>query len=133
MAGVVSMQPVIAQSSLVSQYGNTLDSVSNATSLTKYMTVKLPVLGYYPAYSVAFTAVKSTGTVSATATLQYSHDGVNYYSLTRDSVYTLTDVATQTFGWNQRDWGGPKWLRIKFVGTGTMFAKVSGTYSFVKP
>ncbi len=128
-SALVSLQ-ASAQTQLWSQYGLTGDTVLTG-NLTKYLTVQAPVSGIKIG-TVNFWTSKISGTVSATATLQYSTDGTNYYSIPRDSVYTLTDVSAQNQGWHLPEFVD-KWVRIKFVGTGTMSTKIFGNYVFLKP
>lgn len=110
-----------AQTSLVSQYSLTVDTVTN--SGTKYLTIPAAVKGFYKTCSVQFYASEISGTTAGTATLQYSLDNSNWYSVPRDSVYTLTDVSTQSFGWQLKDWGD-LYLRVKVTGSGTMADKI---------
>lgn len=118
-----------AQTSLVSQYSNTVDTVTDAG--TKYLTVPAAVKGFQKTVSVNLYTSKISGTVAGTATLQYSLDGTNYYALPKDSVYTLTNVSSQSFGWQFKDWGD-LYLRIKFVGSGTMANKIYAKVLFRK-
>lgn len=118
-----------AQINLISQYNNTVDTVVDAA--TKYLTVPTVVKGFQKAISVQFYTSKISGTVAGNATLQYSLDGTNFYSLPKDSVYTLTNVTTQSFGWQIKDWGD-LYLRIKFTGSGTMSNRVFARVLFRK-
>lgn len=110
-----------AQTNMVSQYSLPLDTVANTS--TKYLTVPVALNSFYKATEVALTYTKISGTVAGTATLEYSLDGTNYYSLARDSVYTATDVTGQTFGWSIKD-VAVKYIRVKVTGAGTMSAQV---------
>lgn len=110
-----------AQTNLVSQYSLPLDTVANTA--TKYLTVSTALNSFYKTTEVALTYTKISGTVAGTATLEYSLDGTNYYSLKRDSIYTATDVTSQTFGWSIKD-VAVKYIRVKVTGVGTMSAQV---------
>ncbi len=110
-----------AQTDLLSQYSKTIDTVTNTG--TKYLTIPTPYNVSYKTWEVAVSYTKISGTVGGTATVEYSIDGSNFYSLKRDSVYTATDVAGQTLGWRIVD-PGAKYIRVKATGTGTMSAQI---------
>lgn len=98
------------------------DTVTNAE--TEYLT--LTIKGGYDIVAIQYVAVKLSGTVAGTATLQGSLDGSNWIDI--DTV-TNTNVAAQTFDLSIAP---NKWLyyRIACVGTGTMAARV---YAYVLP
>jgi hypothetical protein len=70
--------------------------------------------------SIQMVVTKTSGTVAGTASLEGSHDGTNYASISA-STFTLTDVASQNFIWNLAPAPVP-YYRVKFVTTGTMVA-----------
>lgn len=74
--------------------------------------------------SVQCTVAKTSGTVAGTLSLYGSNDGSNY-AIISDSVYTATNVASQSFIWILS--GSPvKHYRVSYTGSGTMVAKISG-------
>ena len=120
---------VNAQTSLKSQYGNTVDTVTNAA--TKYLTLSQSLAGYYKTLAVSVTVTEISGTTGGTVSLEASLDGTNWYSVytSMDTSYTFTpaDVSTaQSFRFTIPAWAD-KNVRVKYVGTGTMSAKVSAS------
>jgi hypothetical protein len=71
--------------------------------------------------AVQVTATKISGTVGGTISLEYSLDGTNWSALS-STTHTATDVSSQTFGWQLSDGVLAKYIRVKWVGTGTMSA-----------
>lgn len=110
-------------SSLLSVLGNKSDTVTNAG--TKYLTTT-PIKGYQKTMVVTLVDSSLTGTLAATATLQYSTDGVHFQGFNKDSTYTLTS-STPSVGWQLTDFG---WLyaRVKVVGSGTQTTRIYGTF-----
>jgi hypothetical protein len=82
---------------------------------TSYL--KLTSNGFKNSISFQLKVVKIDGTVAATATLEGSHDGTTYASISSDS-YTVTNVASQSHIWTVAPSSVP-YYRIKLVGTGT--------------
>jgi hypothetical protein len=92
------------------------DTVTNAE--TEYLTIS--VKQSYSVLSFQYVAVKLSGTVAGTATLQASLDNSNWVNL---DTLTNTDVATQTFF----SFVTPNkyyYYRFKCTGTDTMAARV---------
>lgn len=121
-----------AQTALKSQYSLTVDTVTNTA--TKYLTLT-PALGsYFKTISVAVGVTEISGSTGGTVTCEASLDGTiwyNVYSAT-DSSYTFSpaDVTTlQGFRFKINGWGD-KYLRVKYVGTGSMAAAITAKATF---
>lgn len=112
----------------------TYDTVTNTG--TNYITNKAIVSGPGQTVSIQWTAVKLSGTVAGTVTLQASLDGLNFFALTGNSTventtistFTPTDVATQTKSWVIKNNPFP-WYRVSWTGAGTMAATQSAVWS----
>jgi hypothetical protein len=108
----------------------TYDSVTNTG--TNYLTNKVITSGIAQTVSVQWNAVKISGTVAGTVTLQASLDGLNFFAITGNatventtiSTFTATDVATQTKAWVIKNNPFP-WYRVSWTGAGTMLATQS--------
>jgi hypothetical protein len=98
-----------------------VDTVTNTG--TKYMTSGA-IAGRLSAMTVQVDLTELSGTTAGTITLQYSLDGVTYFTLAADSTYTATDVASQTFGWFVKSPALFKYVRVKYTGSGTMSDKI---------
>lgn len=123
LALIASISCVNAQVvNLKSQYGNNVDTVTNTG--TKYLTSGV-ISTTVKNIAVQVDLTEISGTTGGTLTLQYSLDGVTYFSLAADSTYTPADVASQTFGWFIKLPAPFKYLRVKYTGTGTMSDKIS--------
>jgi hypothetical protein len=117
--------------SLVSQYGNTVDTVTN--SGTKYLTIPKKIQGYQKLVTIAVNLAEISGTTGGTITVEASLDSSSWYSFYagRDSATAITaahtftplDQATNVFRFSLFD-VRELWLRIKYGGTGTMSDKV---------
>ncbi len=92
------------------------DTVTNAE--TEYLTIS--VKQSYSVLSFQYVAVKLSGTVAGTATLQASLDGSNWIDL---DTLTNTNVATQTF-FSYVTPNKYYYYRFACTGTGTMAARV---------
>lgn len=126
-------------------YGNAIDTINNAETVTKYKKVE----GSYDAMSVQIVITKISGTVGGTVTIVGSNDGVNFVDICRASVaattlrpaykdtltpanqttntkiWTFSNAATTESG--QTPAFGPYlYYGFKYVGTGTMSATVKG-------
>jgi hypothetical protein len=100
-----------------------LDTLANAT--TKYMTV-MPIAKAYPFCEAIVTLTNISGTTAATVTLEHSVDGTNYAAFPVDSVLTFSGAGTKGILWSGfRD----KYIRVKFVGSGTQSTQIKATYS----
>lgn len=69
--------------------------------------------------SAVLLVTKSSGVVAGNANLQGSHDNVTWIDI--GTQVTLTDVATQAFGWKDPQ-AGYQWYRIRVTST-------TGTYT----
>lgn len=110
-----------------SSYNLTSDTTVNTG--TSYLQVTLT--GVYSEIDLQFVATKISGTVAGTVSILGSLDNVNFKALTvKDATtaiptFTATDVASQVNTW--RISGTPcKYIRISWVGAGTMSAKFTG-------
>ena len=110
---------------LTSQYGLTVDTVTNTG--TKYLTSS-KVIGKPTRSILVVSLTEISGTTGGTISLEASMDGSNWYSYYggKDTSYsfTPTDLAGQSFRFsipNLEDY----YLRVKYVGTGTMSDKIS--------
>lgn len=141
----VNAQVINTASSLVGgTYGNTIDTVVNTATITKY--IKVPTS--HRSISLQVVVTKISGTVAGKVTLQGSNDGVNFVDISSPSIaattlrpaftdtLTCTDVTTNTKIWTipLNGIAGtnvvpiPQYLYygIKYVGSGTMSAKFRG-------
>jgi hypothetical protein len=115
--------------------GATFDTLKSSTPVYLYSGI---IAGFKDVVIVTGTATEISGTTAGTATLQVSQDGTNWANYTAQSdsstTQTLTDVTTaQVYRWRLLNWGD-SYVRIKWVGSGTVSVNVTGTYSaFVKP
>jgi len=112
----------------------TYDTVTNTG--TNFLTNKVLVSGAAQTVTVQWTAVKLSGTVAGTVTLQASLDGLNFAAYTANATventtfttFTATDVATQTKLWVIKNNPYP-WYRVTWTGAGTMAAVQSVVYN----
>ena len=102
---------------LKSTSNNVTDTVTNTA--TEVLTSAV-FSGKVKPLTVQVAVTKVSGTVAGSITLQYSLDGSNYFSLAADSVYTATNVASQSFGWKVTT--AAKYVRVSYTGSGTMAA-----------
>jgi hypothetical protein len=116
---------VNAQTSFVSQYNNTIDTISTG-GLTKLLTLSTQIGSGFNIVEIQFTATKISGTVGGTVTVQTSLDGIDWYTAPGTSAYTLTD-ATQTTVFKITNYGA-RYLRIQSVGSGTMSAQIKAKH-----
>jgi len=121
-----------AQTALKSQYLLTTDTVTNTGS--KYLTLTTPATAFFKAAEVAVTVTEINGTTGGTLSIEASLDNVNWYSLyggmAASYTFTPLDVATaQSFRFYVPNWAD-NYVRIKYVGTGTMVAAVSAKAVF---
>lgn len=111
--------------------GIAFDSVSNAAT-TKYLYTP-EISGKKEVASISLKAVKVSGTVSGTATLEASNDGTDWYpyynSMDSSHSYNLTDLASQGYRWKLSQTSDLK-FRVKIVVSGTQVARVTGFYRF---
>jgi len=111
----------------------TYDTVTNTG--TNYLTNRYVASGAAYSVAVQWTAVKLSGTVAGTVTLQGSLDGLNYVAITGNatventtiSTFTATDVASQTKVWVIKNNPYP-WYRVSWTGAGTMAATQSAVF-----
>lgn len=119
--------PAKAQSSVVtsmlSNYGNALDTVTNTA--TNYVYVHLTTTGWTNV-SVQPVITKLSGTGAGTYYLQASLDGTNYRSIIGDSV-TATNITTNTFIWKEAT-TAYKYYRVGYTGSGTMSSTLKGYF-----
>lgn len=113
-----------AQTALKSQYSLTTDTVTNTG--TKYLTLAPTAASFFKIAEVAVGVTEVSGTTGGTITCEASLDGTVWYNvyLSTDSSYsfTPTDVTTlQGFRFKIPNWAD-NYVRIKYVGTGTMAA-----------
>lgn len=113
---------------LKSQYNLTVDTVTNTA--TKYV-YTARVAGFSLA-GVVVNLTEISGTTAGTITLEASQDNVTWYSAyySTDTTYsfTATDVATQSFRFKVVNFID-NYLRVKYVGSGTMSTKIAGTWT----
>lgn len=110
------------------------DTVTNTA--TNYLTNKYAVSGPGQTVTVQWTAVKLSGTVAGTLTLQASLDGLNFFAYTANATventtfttFTATDVATQTKAFVIKNNPYP-WYRVSWTGAGTMAATQSAVWT----
>lgn len=141
LIGLASMTESYAQPgqrNLISVYGNLADTVTNTA--TKYMYVSAQIRSMIPEVTAVINIEKLTGTIGGTITIEASTANtsttVSWYSyylgivtpaiVTSTYTFTATDLANQSFRFkldNFRD----SFIRIKYTGTGTMSAKITGT------
>lgn len=124
-ATVIPDKEAAAQTSFVSQYGNTLDTTLTG-NLTKYFTLTNQITSAYNIVEIQYTATKISGTVGGSVTVQTSLDGTDWYTAPGTSAYTLTD-ATQTTVFKITNYGA-RHIRILTVGSGTMSAQIKAKY-----
>ena len=98
------------------------DTVTNTE--TEYLT--MTVSSNWETLTFQYVAVKLSGTVAGTATLQGSLDGTYWIDI---DTFTNTNVATQTFATYLTP-AKFKYYRLKCTGTGTMAARV---YAYMRP
>lgn len=119
---------VNAQIDLLSQYGKTVDTVSNTA--TKYLTSG-KIDGMFKSVTVYVDLTEISGTTGGTISIEVSGKGSNYapFYNSKDTTYTFTaaDVTSQSFRFQLYDWGDV-YLRVKYTGSGTMSTKISAYY-----
>lgn len=130
-----------AQVALKSQYGNAIDTVDNTG--TKYLTLQnssltaTPITSFYKVASVAVGVTEITGTTAGTITVQASLDNTVWYDVyssisNTGATYSFApaDVTTlQAYRFRINSWSD-RYLRIKYVGAGTMSAAFTAKVSF---
>lgn len=142
---IASAQKVTAASPLVGgTYGNTIDTVDNTESITKYIKVE----NSHRAMSIQVVVTKISGTVAGTVRLMGSNDGTNFVDISSPSIaisalrpaytdtLTCTNVTTNTKIWDIPLNGVkgsnvpyfPQYLYygLNYTGSGTMSAKFRG-------
>lgn len=135
-------QVINTASSLVGgTYGNTIDTVVNTATITKY--IKVPTS--HRSISIQVVVTKISGTVAGTVRLVGSNDGTNFVDISSPSIavtalrpaykdtLTCTDVTTNTKIWTIPLNGAqgtnvpviPQYLYygLTYTGVGTMSAK----------
>lgn len=116
---------------LKSTYSLNSDTIVNTA--TKYLYLAAPISGYQKVVTVNVNLTEISGTTGGTITLEESLDGTNYYSAFygTDSTYSFTpaDVASQSYKFKLTDFRG-RYLRVKYVGTGTMSTIIAGRYLY---
>jgi len=125
-----------AQTVLKSQYGLSVDTVTNAA--TKYLTLSQTSGSYFKTVSVAVGVTEISGTTGGTVTCEASLDGVVWYDVyntvsNTGATYSFapSDVTTaQSYRFKINGWGD-KYLRVKYVGTGTMAATITAKATFI--
>ena len=120
IAFALSFAAVNAQSTMLSQYGKSVDTITNGS--TKYLT-SAKLIGYYKVVTIQFVVTEISGTTDGTVDIMGSMDGVNWYSL-GDTTYSLGDATVNTQHWKLID-VGENYLRVKFTGSGTHSDKVT--------
>lgn len=124
-----------AQATLKSQYNNSIDTVDNAG--TKYLTLATTAAAYYKVASVAVGVTEISGTTAGTITVQASLDGTVWYDVystisNTGATYSFApaDITTlQTYRFKINSWSD-RYLRVKYVGAGTMSAAFTAKVSF---
>ena len=116
-----STKSSVAGNFVSSTYGNTYDTLNGSAS-TSYMVYPN---GYYKTGNFVFTLLNLTGTTTATATLQHSNDGANWWSTKNDSTYT--SISSGTYGFQVIDYDDAL-VRVKIVSSASGTTKVSGTF-----
>lgn len=114
------------ETTLVSQYSNTVDTVDNAETI--YLNLSTAAAqsskAFYKTALVVFKTQEISGTGGGTATLEVSSNGTDFATHPSASAYTIVDqTAAQTTAWKIDNFAG-KTFRIKITGTGTMSYKV---------
>lgn len=104
---------------------HTVSNPTGAVTGTGKDTSSIVITQNYPNIGVQVTITKVSGTLSGTATLAGSIDGVGYSTI--GSAFTVTDVATQSNIWTTT-WPPYKYLRVITVGSGTMSATAQATF-----
>ena len=134
VAGVQTQSKAQANTvvSMVSQYGNTTDTVVNTG--TKYLYNSVAIGGFQKVVTVAVHLIEISGTTGGTITVEASLDGTNYYpfyvgrdsstAITNSYTFTPADAATNDFRFSLFDFR-ERWVRVKYTGTGTMSDKIS--------
>jgi hypothetical protein len=129
MAFTFTVTNANAQTSLLSQYGNKIDTASNVLG-TKYLTSG-KVEKLYRSVTVYVDLTEISGTTGGTISLEVSGNGTTWapYYNSKDSVYTFTpaDQATNSFRFQIYDWGD-LYLRVKYTPTGTMSDKITAYF-----
>lgn len=152
-AGMLAFAPAKVKAQTVStafnmvggDYGNVEDTINNAETVTKY----LKLTGSYQSMSIQVVITKISGTVGGTVTIVGSNDGTNFVDICRASVaattlrpaykdtltpanqttntkiWTFTNAATIESG-QTPNFAPYLYYGIKYVGTGTMSAKIRG-------
>lgn len=119
----------------LSSYNLSSDTVVNAG--TTYMQSGPLTSAPATTTTIWVSAVKNSGTVGGTITLQGSLDGTNYKAIntvgTQTALATITATdATNTYHWILQ--GSPfTYYRVSWVGTGTMSATVRANIFRAKP
>lgn len=101
-------------------YNNALDTVVNAATATLNSGV---IAGKLTALSVVVSATKISGTVGGVLSLEFSLDNSVWYPLSA-TTHTASD-GSATYGWVISSPILAKYIRVKWVGTGTMSASFS--------
>ena len=111
--------------SMVSQYGNTVDTVTDGG--TKYMKNSVAISGYQKLVTVSVHLDEISGTTAGTISIEASLDGTNWYPYysSRDTSFTFSpsDAATNDFRFSLFDFR-ERYVRVKYVGSGTMSDKI---------
>lgn len=115
--------------SFKSQYGNTVDTITNAT---KYMVSPDLGAGKFSSYTVVANYIEISGTTGGTAKLEYSLDGSIWSTLPVDSTFTATDAATNAYAWSIKSPTVFRYIRVNFTPTGTMSDKVYAKFIGVR-
>ncbi len=107
---------------------NSGDTIVNSATEACSLKIAQP----YTTITVHAYIVELSGTTGGTLTLQGTIDGTQWITVDTSalineglSVYTPTDVATQSKVWIMRD-APYLWLRLSYTGTGTMSAILNG-------
>jgi hypothetical protein len=96
------------------------DTLLNTTP--DYVTIQPTI--FYNQISLQAKVTKISGTVAGYGVIQGSNDGTNYNDINTDTLF-MTDVTTNTKIWVLA-FNSHLYYRIKYVGVGTMSAKIYG-------
>ena len=106
--------------------GSVIDTTANATTDSKVIALNG---GKSNSLSIQFAYTRLSGTAGGTIYLSQSNDGTNFKPITGDSL-TVANAASGSYFWEKTDFK-PKFVKVTYVGTGTMSVKWS-TPSFYR-
>lgn len=128
--GVAAMSQTVIKSAAYPT--NSIDTVTDAG--TKYLSITSAntINGTQKVVTVAVNVLKISGTAGGTLSLEGSLDGTNWYAASATTATVLNVSTAQAFKWTIVDFGDI-YLRVKYVGTGTMSASFGAKYIARKP